>query len=139
VKGEMIMRIVLVFVFALFVILPGYGQFKQEKKSRHSFLFAALPDESLKQKPRSVLQQLFPMDNQRYYRLSNPVLMQKGNSDFVSSNAYWTAFITTQSFNNGKIGTFYYWDIQGNLRESRLFFEISGKNNRSFKLVFPRR
>ena len=133
------MRILFVFVFTLFVILPGYGQFNHEKKGLASFSIP-VPDGAIQQRhPETLLSQLIVPDHQRFYRLSHPVLMQKGNSDFVASNSYWTAFVTTQSFNKGKIGTFYYWDIQGNLRESRLFFSISGKNNRSFKLVFPRR
>lgn len=130
------MQQLLVPVFMLFAILPAYGQLNPEKP-RRPFSFAS--EEPLKPKnPGSVLAQWLPPDRQRYYRLSHPILMQKGPSDFVSSNSYWTAYITTQSFRNGKIGTFYYWDIQGNLRESKLFFNISGKNNRSFKLVFPR-
>jgi hypothetical protein len=131
------MRILLVLVFIVFVILPGYGQFSPEKKHLASFSIP-VPEGALQPKhPESLLSQLIVPDHQRYYRLSHPVLMQKGSADFVPSNSYWTAFVTTQSFNKGKIGTFYYWDIQGNLRESKLFFSISGKN-RSFKLVFPR-
>jgi hypothetical protein len=79
-------------------------------------------------------------DQQRYYRLSVPVFTQRGlTGSQIPSTSYWTGYVTTQSFRNGKVGTFYYWDIQGNLRESRLFFDVKRKNKYSFKLVFPRR
>jgi len=53
------------------------------------------------------------------------------------SASYWTNAITSQSYGKGKIGTFYYWDIQGNLREMKGFIDIAGKNKRGLKLVFP--
>ena len=79
-------------------------------------------------------------DQQRSFRLSVPLLIQRGYTSAQSSTSgYWTGYVTTQSFKNGKAGTFYYWDVQGNLRESRLYFDINRKNKYSFKLVFPRR
>jgi hypothetical protein len=47
--------------------------------------------------------------------------------------------MTTQTMVDGKMGTYYLWDQQGNLRESRFFVDIGGKKNRGLKLVFPRR
>lgn len=72
------------------------------------------------------------------YRLSTLQLMQSAPapSERASAN-YWTNAITTQSYGKGKVGTFYYWDVQGNLREMRGFIDIAGKNKRGLKLVFP--
>jgi len=55
-----------------------------------------------------------------------------------ASESYWMGSVTSQSYNQGKIGRYYYWDVQGNLRESYLFLDIAGKNKRGLKLVFPR-
>ena len=56
----------------------------------------------------------------------------------VPGDPIWTGSITAQSFNNGKFGRFYCWDAQGNLRNSYLFLDISGKRKRGIKLVFPK-
>jgi hypothetical protein len=49
----------------------------------------------------------------------------------------WIGSVTSQSFNNGKFGTYYYWDMQGNLQGTRGFIDLAGKNKRGFKLLFP--
>lgn len=51
---------------------------------------------------------------------------------------FWTGSVSAQSFQNGKFGRFYYWDGQGNLRSSSLFFDISGKGKRGPKLVLSK-
>jgi hypothetical protein len=56
-----------------------------------------------------------------------------------SKSTYWLSQMTTQTMNDGKMGTYYLWDQQGNLRESRFFVDIGGKNKPGLKLVFPRR
>ena len=56
----------------------------------------------------------------------------------VPGDAFWTGSVSAQSFNNGKFGRFYCWDAQGNLRSSYLFFDISGKRKRGFKLVLAK-
>ncbi len=56
----------------------------------------------------------------------------------VPGDAFWTGSVTAQSFSNGKFGRFYCWDVQGNLRSSYLFIDISGKKRRGLKLVFPK-
>ena len=73
--------------------------------------------------------------NQRY---TSPRLTQAtpSISDRRSSN-YWANSVTTQSYGEGKWGTLYYWDVQGNLREAKGFIDIAGKNKRGLKLVFP--
>ena len=51
---------------------------------------------------------------------------------------YWIGSTTRQSYNDGKIGRTYYWDMQGNLRGSMLFIDIAGKGKRGIKLAFAR-
>ncbi|HEY5692786.1 MAG TPA: hypothetical protein VIS49_15120 [Cyclobacteriaceae bacterium] len=74
----------------------------------------------------------------RHQRYLSPRLTQATTSfsDRRSSN-YWTNSVTTQSYGQGKWGTLYYWDVQGNLRETKGFIDIAGKNKRGLKLVFP--
>jgi hypothetical protein len=99
---------------------------------------SALEMPATRQSSSTLIRYIRP-DHQRYYRLSTPLFMQRyaSGAQFLSGG-YWTGYITTQSFRSGKVGTFYYWDVQGNLRESRLFFDINRKNKYSFKLVVPR-
>jgi hypothetical protein len=72
------------------------------------------------------------------YRPAAPLLSMPVNTTSLQGDSYWMGSITTQSYNQGKIGRFYYWDIQGNLRGSYLFLDIAGRNKRGLKLVFPR-
>lgn len=67
------------------------------------------------------------------------VILQNSSSTTHRGESYYLGTMTTQSYNQGKLGTFYYWDVQGNLRESKFFLDIAGKNKRGLKLVFPRR
>lgn len=72
------------------------------------------------------------------FRQASPALTNFSTSDWRAPNSFfWTGTVTTMSFNKGKFGTLYYWDVQGNLRGTRGFIDISGKNKRGFKLVFP--
>lgn len=68
-----------------------------------------------------------------------PILSGTGFMPFSQRNSYWLTRMTTQSINKGKMGTNYFWDHQGNLRESRFFVEVGGKRKPGLKLVFPRR
>ncbi len=77
-------------------------------------------------------------DEQRTYKFQSPALTTLAGTN--SSNQFqsmWINNVTSQSYNNGKFGTYYYWDVQGNLRDTRGFIDISGKNKRGFKLLFP--
>ncbi len=56
-----------------------------------------------------------------------------------AKSAYWLSQMTTQTINEGKMGTYYLWDQQGNLRESRFFVDIGAKSKPGLKLVFLRR
>lgn len=49
----------------------------------------------------------------------------------------WVSSVSSLSFNNGKFGSYYYWDVRGNLIDTRGFIDIAGKNKRGLKLVFP--
>ena len=77
-------------------------------------------------------------DKQSVYSPAVPFLSLPVNTTSLLGDSYWMGSVTTQSYNHGKIGRFYYWDMQGNLRGSHLFFDIAGKNKRGLKLVFPR-
>lgn len=77
-------------------------------------------------------------DENQHQNMRTPYLASATGSTFNSGDLYWMSSVTTQSYNRGKLGTYYYWDVQGNLRESRMFFDIAGKNKRGLKLVFPR-
>jgi hypothetical protein len=72
------------------------------------------------------------------YKSGRPYLTLPVNTTSLLGSSYWMGSVTSQSFNQGKFGRFYYWDIQGNLRGSQLFLDIAGKNKRGLKLVFPR-
>ena|SRR5258708_37853859 len=72
------------------------------------------------------------------YRTMSPLMVTSSSYDWrMQNNFFWTGTVTTLSFNKGKFGTYYYWDVQGNLRGMRGFIDISGKNKRGLKLVFP--
>lgn len=79
----------------------------------------------------------FSGDRPLTYRPKSPMIM--ASLVAFKSESYWMSSMTTQSYNQGKLGTYYYWDVQNNLRESRMFVDIAGKNKRGLKLVFRRR
>jgi len=68
-----------------------------------------------------------------------PVLSGKAAMPFHHMSSYWLTRMTTQSMYEGKMGTDYFWDHQGNLRESRFFVDVGGKRKPGLKVVFPRR
>jgi hypothetical protein len=71
------------------------------------------------------------------YRMSSPAMLTSSFNDWrMQSNFFWTANVTTMSYNKGKFGTYFYWDVQGNLRGTRGFIDISGRNKRGLKLTF---
>ncbi len=74
-------------------------------------------------------------DAQTYSRYSSPWLTQWPGT--TAGQAYWLGSTTTQSFNKGKFGTIYYYDMLGNMRYSRTFIDIAGKNRRGLKLLLP--
>jgi hypothetical protein len=76
-------------------------------------------------------------DRQQHYKPRSMPLNTVTGSPY-QTDMYWMSSMTTQSYNHGKIGRFYLWDVQGNLRESKMFFDIAGKNKRGLKLVFSK-
>ena len=71
------------------------------------------------------------------HRLSSPMMMSASSWNWRLQNQFfWVGSVTSMSYNKGKFGTYYYWDLHGNLRGTRAFIDISGKNKRGFKLVF---
>src|SRR5579859_1066391 len=74
-------------------------------------------------------------DPTRNYKNLSPLMVSSSSYDWrMQNNFFWTGTVTTLSFNKGKFGTYYYWDVQGNLRGMRGFIDISGKNRRGLKL-----
>ena len=72
------------------------------------------------------------------YKLTSPRLVRSiPTSANRTGMSYWTNTITSHSYGKGKFGTFYYWDVQGNLSEMQGFIDIAGKNKRGLKIVFP--
>ena len=77
-------------------------------------------------------------DPSRYYKSLTPMMSTASSYDWrMQNNFFWTGSVTTMSYNKGRFGTDFFWDVQGNLRSARGFIDISGKNKRGFKLVFP--
>ncbi len=68
-----------------------------------------------------------------------PILSTTAAMPVNQMNSYWLTQMTTQSLKEGKVGTNYFWDQQGNLRESRFFIDVGGKRKPGLKLVIPRR
>jgi hypothetical protein len=77
-------------------------------------------------------------DADRTFRPSTPHLALPVNTTALLGDLYWMGSTTRQSYNEGKIGRTYYWDVQGNLRGSTLFIDIAGKGKRGLKLAFAR-
>ena len=88
---------------------------------------------------KSVWPQFFSPDRQQLVRPRGPMAITLTSSTTFKGENYWMDAMTTQSYNQGKLGTYYLWDVQGNLRESRMFLDIAGKNKRGLKLIFRRR
>ena len=76
-------------------------------------------------------------DPQAYAQYSSPSLTFWPSSSGNLGQSYWLGSTTTQSFNKGKFGTIYYYDMLGNMRYSRTFIDIAGKNKRGLKLLLP--
>jgi hypothetical protein len=120
--------------------IKGYAQFslKETNKPERYLVPATWFDATSKKVKPTWLNTLFKADKVSHHKVSSPFVNSRANSQFYAES-YWVGTITTQSYNRGKIGTYYYWDVQGNLRESKFFLDIAGKNRRGLKLVFPRR
>ena len=76
-------------------------------------------------------------DPQTYHQYTSPWSTFWPGSNNGISQPYWLGSTTTQSFNKGKFGTIYYYDMLGNMRNARTFIDIAGKNKRGLKLLLP--
>ncbi len=77
-------------------------------------------------------------DPTQTFKFQSPALSSTYNLNTKDqSHSSWISSVTSQSYGNGKFGTYYYWDVQGNLQGTRGFIDISGKNKRGVKLLFP--
>lgn len=133
--GSEIMKYVLILILVT-VAFKMYGQIRNRNVVIPNAFTENLPVPS--EKSPSLLQTWLKGDDQRFYRLSVPLLTQKATTTSFTTDAYWTGYMTTQSMRKGKLGTYYFWDVQGNLRESRFFVDVNRKNKFSFKIVVPR-
>lgn len=77
-------------------------------------------------------------DRDLTFRPSVPYVSLPMNTTMPLGDFFWMGSTTRQSYNEGKIGRTYYWDVQGNLRGSTLFIDIAGKGKRGLKLAFVR-
>ncbi|HEV8515565.1 MAG TPA: hypothetical protein VGQ59_19915 [Cyclobacteriaceae bacterium] len=76
-------------------------------------------------------------DPTRNYKLQSPLMFASASYDYrMQNNFSWTGNVTTMSYNKGKFGTYFYWDVQGNLSGTKGFIDIAGKNKRGLKLTF---
>ncbi len=124
-------------VFIILFESTAFGQFSSRMMRSSELIF---DDQSYVQTSYKKAWNLpgFVSDKPSVYKPKNTFMTLPVNSTALLGNSYWMGSVTTQSYNQGKIGRYYFWDIQGNLRGSHLFVDIAGKNKRGLKLVFPR-
>jgi hypothetical protein len=111
----------------------------QNRALSEYFSYALIPQNIGSSRQTTSWHSFFSADRQQIFRMKSPMQMTLASSASFKGENYWMGTMTTQSYNQGKLGTYYYWDVQGNLRESRMFLDIAGKNKRGLKLVFRRR
>jgi hypothetical protein len=115
----------------LFTDLDAWGQFRSPVDANYSF-----EQPLLVASKRTVIPGLVA-DPKRNYRMVSPLMLASSGYNWqMQNNFFWTGNVTTMSFNKDKFGTYFYWDVQGNLRGTRGFIDISGKNKRGLKLTF---
>jgi hypothetical protein len=127
-------------VFSLLTILTAASSMAQNQNSSLQSSYSTVFSQDTESFFNSSLSgSFFTVDKQYLYRQKSILPITNFNSYSFKSGIYWMGSITTQSYNQGKLGTYYMWDVQGNLRESRMFVDVAGKNKRGLKLVFRRR
>ena len=119
------------------VFEPAHAQFRLRKSKPVTSYFINQNDGKISTKKWS-LPGLARDKDAIVYKPASPVMHLPANTSSLLGDSYWVGSVTSQSYNQGKIGRYYYWDIQGNLRGSYLFVDIAGKNKRGLKLVFPK-
>lgn len=121
----------LLLLAVVFTQIDAWGQFHSPLVDRYSFAQPVLAASK-----KTIIPGLFT-DPLKNYRMVSPLLSAASGYDWrMQNNFFWTGNVTTMSYNQGKFGTYFYWDVQGNLRGTRGFIDISGKNKRGLKLTF---
>lgn len=120
------------FLLALiFIRLDASGQLRSPVEAHYSF------NQTLLATSKKTVIPGLSADPGANYRLVSPLMLPLSGYDWrMQNNFFWTGNVTTMSFNKNKFGTYFYWDVQGNLRGTRGFIDISGKNKRGLKLTF---
>jgi len=127
------MKLYWLFVCCFLLASRTDGQFRSATKSLR---LDNLPSESAYLNNRASIAGLHP-DPQTDYRYTTPWLTFWPGTSNNAGQSYWLGSTTTQSFNKGKFGTIYYYDMLGNMRYARTFIDIAGKNKRGLKLLLP--
>ncbi|MCX8491087.1 MAG: hypothetical protein ORN54_08465 [Cyclobacteriaceae bacterium] len=125
------MRFFLIFV-VVHLLQPALGQFKDKHKAIKYEFPAIVKTKYVSLAPFGLLS-----DEIQTYRYSSPTLMWLPGDAINSSSSFWIGNVSSQSYSNGRFGTYYYWDIQGNLQGTRGFLDLSVGKKRGVKLVFP--
>jgi hypothetical protein len=119
-------------LFTSVTCLPACAQFRDTKK---------LPSYSLKMPEAPTLKKLpfgLREDAAQTVSYASPALYTLPAADAQHQfQTQWVSSVSSLSFNNGKFGSYYYWDIRGNLVDTRGFIDIAGRNKRGLKIVFP--
>ena len=122
----------------LLMISAVFPALSQIRKPRSTAVALEIPDApKLASGWQRFLPGLMP-DADRTYRPSVTHLALPVSTTALLGEFFWMGSTTRQSYNDGKIGRTYYWDVQGNLRGSTLFIDIAGKGKRGIKLAFAR-
>lgn len=133
------MNLIVLLAFALSIVVLQVPVATGQVDLRNNAAAFSLPDAEL---PSGTITKAhftgLREDRQTHYKLAVPFMSLPLNTSSFSGDTYWMGSVTTQSYNRGKIGRYYYWDMQGNLQGSHLFLDVAGKKKRGLKLVFPR-
>ncbi len=125
--------------FFLAIMIVGGALAQSQNRSLGSSLPSIASDDNGLFSQHSIWGSFFSRDKQVLYRPKSIQQIVNFTDYTFKSGTYWLGSMTTQSFNKGKLGRYYMWDVQGNLQESRMFVDVAGKNKRGLKLVFTRR
>ena len=101
------MRFGLQILLVIVIVGRSYGQFHFHQDMTTQFGILKSREGSILPLPSYLI-----ADRQLLYRTSSP-MMRLAPSAYQGDD-YWLGYMTTQSYNKGKLGTMYYWDIQGN-------------------------
>lgn len=123
----------------LAILMVGGALAQSQNRALGSSLPSIVSDDTGLFSQHAIWGSFFSRDKQLLYRPKSIQQIVNFTDHTFKSGTYWMGSMTTQSFNKGKLGRYYMWDVQGNLQESRMFVDVAGKNKRGLKLVFQRR